>query len=149
MPPTVAHHFRCPACNYDLYSAPLDGRCPECGKPVPRRKGLDKPKNPRRVNSHYRSRLRRARRHFRRALPIAVVPLAVAVGSFCLPVPTRLRVLLWIFAFVGSLSLLECWIEINYVKDRMVPEDEDGAAGGESANAKAPRTSRQEENSRA
>jgi hypothetical protein len=123
MPPTVAHHARCPACDYDLYTTPLDGRCPECGTPVPRRKGLDESKNPRRVNSQHLTRLRRARRNLWWAVPATVVPLAVAVGSFWFPVSGWLRIAAWVLVVTGALTLFELWIEITYHSGRMVPED--------------------------
>ena len=128
MPPTVGHHARCPACDYDLYTAPLDGRCPECGKSIPQRKGLDKSKNPRRVNSQHLTRLRRARRNLWWAVPVTVVPLVIAVGSFWFPVPGWLRVACWVLVVSGALTLFELWIEIMYHSGRMVPEDGEAAA---------------------
>jgi hypothetical protein len=124
MSATVGHHFRCPACDYDLFTAPLDGKCPECGRAIPRRKGLDKPKNPRRVNSQHHARLRRARRSFVLFLPLTLVPLAVAVGSFWFHVPGWLRVLSWVFTFTGALALVEARMDIAHHAERVVPEDD-------------------------
>ena len=127
MPLTVGHHFRCPACNYDLLSAPLDGRCPECGKPVPQRKGLENSKNPRRVNSQHRGRLRRARRNLAWVLPLTLVALTVAIGSFWFRIPAWLRITSWVLTISGGLQLFGLWTEFTYHKDRMVPEDEPAA----------------------
>jgi hypothetical protein len=124
MQTSVGHHFRCPACNYDLFSAPLDGKCPECGRPIPKRKGLEKTKNPRRVNSQHRSRLRRARRTLLWLLPLGTLALVVAVGSLWFAVPRWLRIASWTLTIGGGLQLIGSWTEFVYHKDRIVPEDE-------------------------
>jgi hypothetical protein len=119
----VAHHFRCTGCGYDLYSTPLDGRCPECGKPVPKRKGLDKAKSPGRVNSGHRSRIRRAQIALWWAVPLTVIPLMICVAGFWFWIPGWLRWLSWIIAIASAISVLECYLDIQHHKERMVPEE--------------------------
>jgi hypothetical protein len=128
MPPEVAHHFQCKGCGYDLYTTPLDGKCPECGRRVPRRKGLDKAKNPRRVNGQLRSRLRRQRSALRLGIPLTAIVVAAALASLWFRVPGGLRALAWVFALSLSLALLEAWRAVHRTEEKLVPEPDETAA---------------------
>jgi hypothetical protein len=123
MPPQVGHHVRCRACGYDLYTLPLDGKCPECGQKVPRRRGIEKAKNPRRVNGQLRGRLRRHRLSLWYAIPMTLVAVAVMVASFWFHLPRWIRVPAWIFSVTGVLGLFELWFDIEDAKQKMVPDD--------------------------
>jgi predicted RNA-binding Zn-ribbon protein involved in translation (DUF1610 family) len=123
----VAHHFRCPGCGYDLYRTPLDGNCPECGKSVPRRKALAKAKNPRRVNSWYRSHIRQLERTLWWMVPICIVLIAVAVASFWFHYPRFWRWVVRISAGSSVVSVLGIWLDIKTSKEKMVPEEETSA----------------------
>jgi hypothetical protein len=124
MTQSIGHHFPCPECGFDLYSAPVNGRCPECGRPIPKRKGLEKQKNPRRVNSQHRARIRRAYRNLWIAAPITLLSLIIAAGAFYFLVAKWLALLAWIVLFIGSIWLLNIWLVIARAQSRIVPEEE-------------------------
>lgn len=66
----------CTKCDYNLYSLPREGTCPECGHAYKRRKNDGKPKNPRRQLG----RLRWLERSYERQLRFVPVPWAIAVS---------------------------------------------------------------------
>jgi hypothetical protein len=127
----VAHHFRCEGCGYDLYQTPLDGNCPECGRRVPKRKSLAKPKNPKRVNNAYRQRIRGLRESLWWLVPLAVILIPAAAAASWFGWKSRWQWILWICACSVTLSAVGAYFDIQSAKKRLVPEDEKRSDGEE------------------
>ena len=120
----VGHHFLCPQCGYDLYTAQLEGACPECGHAIPRRKELEKAKNPRRVNAQHRRRIHNARRALMWSIPLTAAFLAAGIASFWVRwLHGPVGCVAWVFAFFGIIGVLDTWARLVSSTERLVSED--------------------------
>jgi hypothetical protein len=121
MPDLVAHHYQCAGCGYDLYQQPLGGTCPECGKRIPSRRTLLKPKNSKRVNAGLRSHIRHAERSRRNSVIAMAVFALIVIADVSLGGPRWLAYVCGLPLLISMLAALGASAQITHARERIIP----------------------------